>query len=128
MAFLNTLGRVSRHGQRRFRHVFRASAVDGRLDLTDNGLIDLGNASAVTLTVSERASYPGWSRPGCEPCVVASAALADGSLSVFNPGFVEAVFPAGWAANVAPGLYDLRITVTIGPETACILDEPVEIV
>ena len=56
-----------------------------------------------------------------------SASLAAGTLLVSDPGILEALWPAGWSAQIPPGLYDLRVTVTIATETAVILDEPVEL-
>lgn len=132
MAFLNALGRVSRRGQWRLRRIMRAALPDGRLDLTDSGLIDFSSASLVRLTVTPRAPEVchgslNWngSRRELEP--VLSASTADGTLFVSNPGILEAVFPDGWSACVPPGLYDVRILLTVGPETAVIFDEPVEI-
>lgn len=122
-SFMNTLGAVSRQGQWRFRHVFRAGDARGRLDLTDSGLIDFSTCSEVLLTVTPRPP-----RRGCwgEAEPVMTASLAASSLVVSNPGLVEAVFPAGSLLDVPPGLYDARIFVTIGPETEEVFCEPVE--
>lgn len=135
MGFLNALGSVSRHGQWRFRRVFRASLPDGRLDMSDAGLIDFSAASLVRLTVVPRPPYRrvGWDGDFCgsehwpEARPILSASTADGTLLVRNPGIIEALFPDGWSRSVPPGLYDVRLLVTIGPETAEILNQPVEI-
>ncbi|TFZ59299.1 hypothetical protein E4V01_07535 [Methylorubrum sp. Q1] len=124
-SFMNTLGAVSRRGQWRFRHVFRAGDARGRLDLTDAGLIDFSTCSDVALEVTPRAPHRG----GCagrEPLPLLAASLASGTLVVSNPGLVEAVFPAGSLNDVPPGLYDTRVFVTIGPETEEVFCEPVE--
>ncbi|MBB2959834.1 hypothetical protein [Methylobacterium sp. R2-1] len=122
---MNTLGAVSRLGQWRFRHVFRAADERGRLDLSDEGLIDFSACSEVLLTVTPRAPHRGcWSGHAPEPVMTAS--LAAGSLVVSNPGIVEAVFPVGSLLCVPPGLYDVRVFVTIGPETEQVFSEPVE--
>lgn len=123
-SFMNTLGAVSRRGQWRFRHVFRSADERGRLDITDAGLIDFSACSEVALEVTPRAPHRGCS--GREPEPVLAASLASGTLVVSNPGLVEAVFPAGSLFDVAPGLYDVRIFVTIGPETEQVFCEPVE--
>ncbi len=134
-AYLNTLGSVSRRGQWRFREVLRVVRVDGRVDGSDNGLIDLASASELLLTVTRRhpIRHQAWcgavfgSDDGfCEPAPVLTASLSAGTLFVSNPGVVEAVFPAGSLRGFPPGIYDVRLTVTIGPETAEIYDEPVE--
>lgn len=132
MAFLNALGRVSRRGQWRLRRIMRAALPDGRLDLTDSGLIDFSSASLIRLTVSARAPElcrggPHWNGCWHGPEPVLSASTADGALFVSNPGILEAVFPDGWSACVPPGLYDVRVLLTVGSETAEIFDEPVEI-
>lgn len=134
MAFLNAMGSVSRRGRWRVRRELRAAAPDGRLDLSDAGLIDLSSASEIRLTVTPRSPL-GLYRYGAacldgapfDPPPVLVASTADGSLLVANPGFVEAVFPDGWGRCISPGLYDVRITVTIGAETADVFDQPVEI-
>lgn len=124
MAFINTLGRVSRHGQWRLRGTLRAMAIDGRLDLGEDGLFGFENVSAAVLLVTPRPPYQGWG--GCnEPPVVLSASLADETLTLLSPGFFEALFPSGWSASVPPGDYDVRLFLTIGPETARVYDEPV---
>lgn len=122
---MNTLGAVSRRGQWRFRHVFRSADERGRLDITDAGLIDFSTCSEVAIEVTPRAPHRGcWS--GREPVPVLAASLASGTLVVSNPGLVEAVFPAGSLFDVPPGLYDVRVLVTIGPETEEVFCEPVE--
>lgn len=128
MAFLNALGAVSRHGQWRLRLVLRAGFHDGRLDLSDAGLIDFSTAS-LRLTVTPRPPLHGCRSTWCghEPEPALSANSADGSLFVSNPGIVEALFPSGWSACIPPGLYDVRVLMTVGPETARIFDEPVEL-
>lgn len=126
MAFLNTLGAVSRHGQWRLRQVLRSSLPDGRFDFSDAGLIDLSTASEVVLVVVPRGPAAPCG-PGCEPAPVLSATSRDGSLIVSNPGVVEALFPFGWSRRVPPGTYDVRIRMTVGPETAVIFDQPVEL-
>ena len=134
-SYMNTLGAVSRRGQWRFRHVFRFGCADGRMDVSDAGLIDFSSASDLVLRVTRRPPirHQSWCGPAfgstdgyCEPAPVLSASLAAGTLVVSNPGIVEAVFPAGSLLQLPPGLYDVRITVTIGPETAEIFDEPIE--
>lgn len=125
MGFLIQAGRVSRRGQWRFRHTFRAADLTGRTDPTDDGLYGWGDVTAAVLTVTKRPPYPGWAN-GCDPAPVLSASYPDGNFRLLDPGGVEVVFPNGWSASVPPGLYDLRIEVTIGPETAVIFDEPVE--
>ena len=131
MAFLNAMGRVSRRGQWRLRRVLRACFPDGRLDLSDDGLIDFSHASRIALTVTPRPPYRHRSHlDGCgldEPAPVLSASTDDGSLVVSNPGIVEAVFPDGWSRHVPPGIYDVRIAITIGPEAAVVFDEPAEL-
>lgn len=124
MAFLNALGRVSRHGQWRFRHVFRVADPTGRLDLSDDGLIDFSQVSDLVLTLTPRRPLIG---PCCRAEPVLTASIRAGTLLVLSPGVLEALFPDGWSACVPSGLYDLRMSVTVGPETATILDEPVEI-
>lgn len=128
MAFLNTLGAVSRQGQWRLRLVLRAGFADGRLDLSHEGLIDFSTAS-LRLTVTPRPPVDPCRIRWCghEPEPALSAGTGDGSLLVSNPGIVEALFPNGWSACVPPGLYDVRVLMTVGPETACIFDEPVEL-
>ncbi|SOR27126.1 protein of unknown function [Methylorubrum extorquens] len=124
-SFMNTLGAVSRRGQWRFRHVFRAADARGRLDPTDEGLIDFSTCSEVALEVTPRAPHRGcWSRQ--DPAPVLAASLASGTLVVSNPGIVEAVFPAGSLTDLRPGIYDTRVLVTIGPETEEVFCEPVE--
>ncbi|GJE70716.1 hypothetical protein [Methylorubrum podarium] len=124
-SFMNTLGAVSRRGQWRFRHVFRGADERGRLDISDAGLIDFSTCTEVLLTVTARAPHRGcWGNLDPEP--VMSASLAGGTLIVSNPGLVEAVFPAGSLLDLHPGLYDVRVSVTIGPETEEIFCEPVE--
>ncbi|MCJ2107842.1 hypothetical protein MKK70_21175 [Methylobacterium sp. E-041] len=132
-SFMNTLGAVSRRGQWRFRHVFRSADPAGRLDITDAGLIDFSAASDVVLTVTPRApkwrELWCWSSIGCcagDAPPVLLASLSTGTLVVSNPGLVEALFPAGSLLAIPPGLYDVRVSVTIGPETAEIFDEPIE--
>lgn len=131
MAFLNALGRVSRRGQWRLRGIMRAALPDGRLDLADSGLIDFSAASLVRLTLTPRAPEACRGVLGCgdrrDPDPVLSASTADGTLLVSNPGIIEALFPDGWSRCVPPGLYDVRILLTVGSETAEIFDEPVEI-
>ena len=122
-SFMNTLGAVSRLGQWRFRHVFRGANARGQLDISDEGLIDFSTCSEVALTVTRRAPHRGcWREP--EPALAAS--LTAGTLVVSNPGLVEAVFPAGSLLDLCPGLYDVRVFVTIGPETEEVFCEPVE--
>ncbi|QDI83145.1 hypothetical protein E8E01_23400 [Methylorubrum populi] len=122
-SFMNTLGAVSRLGQWRFRHVFRGADERGRLDVSDNGLIDFSTCSEVELTVTPRAPHRGcWA--GAAPVLAAS--LTAGTLVVSNPGLVEAVFPDGSLSCLPPGLYDARVFVTIGPEREQIFCEPVE--
>lgn len=135
-AFLNALGAVSRRGQWRFREILRTRRADGRVDLSDAGLIDFSYVSAAVLTVTPRAPARRWGwglsaflSGGCDgygPEPVFSASLAAGTLRLLNPGIVEAVFPAGSLLGFPSGLYDVRITVTVGPETAEVYDEPVE--
>lgn len=126
MSFLNAMGRVSRHGQWRLRRILRAQLPDGRLDLSADGLIDFSTCSDVVLTVTPRPPHcGGWSGLVSEP--VLRASLAAGTLVVSNPGIVEALFPSGWSACIPAGHYDVRIQVTVGPETAVIFDEPVEL-
>lgn len=122
-SFMNTLGAVSRRKQWRFRHVFRGADERGRLDITDAGLIDFSTCSEVELTVTPRAPHRGcWE----EAAPVLAASLAAGTLVVSNPGIVEAVFPDGSLLCIPPGLYDVRVSVTIGPEAEEIFCEPVE--
>lgn len=134
-SYLNTLGSVSRRGQWRFREILRAVRPDGRLDLADSGLVDFSTASDIVLTVTRRPPirHRAWCGPAfgsadgfCEPAPVLSASLSAGTLVAANPGIIEVVFSAGSLLGFAPGLYDVRITITIGPETAEIFDEPVE--
>ena len=130
-SFMNTLGAKPRCGQWRFRHVFRAADSLGRLDVTDAGLIDFSGCSEVLLTVTPRDPrhhcWGGWwTGAWSEPQPVLSAAMTTGTLKVVNPGFVEAVFPAGSLLAFPPGLYDVRVAVTIGPETEEIFREPIE--
>lgn len=134
-SYLNTLGSVSRRGQWRFREILRAVRADGRVDVSDEGLIDFASASDIVLTVTRRPPIRhsawcgpafGWADGYCAPAPVLSASLSAGSLTVANPGIVEALFPAGTLLGFAPGLYDVRISITIGSETAEIFDEPVE--
>lgn len=130
-AFLNTLGSVSRRGQWRFRQTLRAKRTDGRVDVSDDGLIDLDGASDLVLTVTPRAPL---GRNGCSaklgcgdaPVPVLTASLAADTLQVRSPGFVEALFPRGRLLAFLPGIYDVRLAITIGPETAEIFDEPIE--
>ena len=133
-SYLNTLGSVSRRGQWRFREILRAVRADGRVDVSDDGLIDFASASDIVLTVTRRPPVQhqawcgpafGWSDGYRAPAPVLTASLSAGTLLVSNPGIVEALFPAGALLAFAPGLYDVRISVTIGPETAEIFDEPV---
>jgi hypothetical protein len=133
-SYLNTLGSVSRRGQWRFREVLRAERADGRVDLTDDGLIDFASASEIVLTVTRRPPVRhqawcgpafGWADGYCASAPVLSASLSAGTLVVSNPGIVEAVFPAGSLLGFAPGIYDVRIAITIGAETAEIFEEPV---
>lgn len=129
MAFLNTLGRISRLGQWRFRHVFRVSDATGRIDQTDNGLFAFGT-SDVVLTLSPR---PPIRRDRCgaecmDASTVLAAARSAGTLSVYDPGHIEAVFPNGWSRHIPPGLYDLRVAVLVGGDTSVILDQPVDLV
>ncbi|MBB5762396.1 hypothetical protein HNR01_002016 [Methylorubrum rhodesianum] len=123
MAFLNTLGAASRCGQWRLRLVLRMGSPDGRLDLTEAGLIDFSAASDVTVQVVPRDRRCGVHDP--HPLLTASTSA--GTLFVSNPGIVEALFPAGWSACVPPGVYDVRVLMTVGPETALVFDEPVEL-
>lgn len=130
MAFLNTLGRVSRLGQWRFRHVFRVSDATGRIDQSDNGLFAFGEAD-VRLTLSPRPPLVArlcWD--ACAPAdrAVLAASRSAGSLGVYDPGHIEAVFPAGWSQHIPPGLYDLRIAVTVDAATAILLDQPIDLV
>lgn len=130
-SFMNTLGARPRGGQWRFRHVFRWSDPLGRLDVTDAGLIDFSNCSEILLTVTPRDSQQRrwcgwWAGSWAEPQPVLSAALSTGTLAVSNPGILEAVFPAGSLLAFPPGLYDVRVAVTIGPETEEIFREPIE--
>ena len=124
-SFMNTLGAVSRLGQWRFRHVFRSADARGRLDISDDGLIDFSACSEVLLTVTPRGPHRGcWDGQGPEPVMTASH--TSGSLFISNPGLVEAVFPTGSLLGIRPGLYDVRVFATIGPETEEIFCEPVE--
>ncbi|GLS44357.1 hypothetical protein [Methylobacterium brachythecii] len=130
-AFMNTLGGVSRRGQWRFRHVFRSANERGQLDVTDAGLIDFSTASDVVLTVVPREPVQprAWcfELGGCHGHrPVLMAALSAGTLAVSNPGIVEALFPRGSLLGFPPGLYDVRVSVTIGPETEEIFNEPIE--
>lgn len=135
MAFLNALGAVSRRGQWRLRRIFRASLPDGRFDLGDDGLIDFSAATQLRLTVAPRPPFhrPGWDAGSCcgegwrDPQPILSASTVDGTLTVSNPGIIEALFPDGWGRCVPPGLYDVRLFITIGPETVEIMSEPVEL-
>ena len=133
-SYLNTLGSVSRRGQWRFREILRARRADGRVDVSDDGLVDFASASDIILTVTRRPPirHQAWCGPAfgsadgyCAPVPVLSASLSAGTLTALNPGIVEAVFPAGTLLQFAPGLYDVRISIRIGPETAEIFDEPV---
>ncbi|MDV2984153.1 UNVERIFIED_CONTAM: hypothetical protein Q9R58_07550 [Methylobacteriaceae bacterium AG10] len=122
---MNTLGAVSRRGQWRFRHVFRGADGRGRLDVTDAGLIDFSTCSEVALEVTPRAPHRGcWS--SFDPKPVLAASLTSGTLVVSNPGLVEVVFPTGSLLCLPSGLYDVRVFVTIGPETEEVFCEPVE--
>lgn len=122
---MNTLGTVSRRGQWRFRHVFRAADERGRLDISDEGLLDFSACSEVVLEVMPRMPHRGCrGSQDLEPILTAS--LTAGTLIISNPGLVEAVFPAGSLSSVPPGLYDARILITIGPETEEVFCEPVE--
>lgn len=124
-SFMNALGSVSRQGQWRFRRILRATDARGRVDASDSGLIDFSACSEIALTVTRRAPHRGgWDEPKAAPVLAAS--LTAGTLFASNPGIVEAVFPAGSLLCVPPGLYDVRILVTIGPETEQIFFEPVE--
>ncbi|POR42574.1 hypothetical protein [Methylobacterium sp. V23] len=129
-SYMNTLGAVSRRGQWRFRHVFRSATADDRLDISDAGLIDFSRASDLVLTVTPRPPVRhharDWGRSGVDLAPILSASWSAGTLLVANPGIVEAVFQAGTLLNFPPGLYDVRVSVTIGPETAEIFDEPIE--
>ena len=132
-SFMNTLGARPRGGQWRFRHIFRSADALGRLDVTDAGLIDFSGCSEVLLTVTPRdprhhCRGGGWAGTCSEPQPVLSAAMTTGTLTVVNPGFVESVFPLGSLLAFPPGLYDVRVAVTIGPETEEIFREPVEFV
>jgi hypothetical protein len=51
---LNTLGSVSRRGQWRSREILWAVRADGRVDVSDDGLIDFSTASDVVSTVMRR--------------------------------------------------------------------------
>ena len=132
-AYLNTLGTVSRRGQWRFRQVLRARRADGRLDTTDAGLVDFTSVTAALLTASPRmpvirAGYctvPYGPDARGEPAPVLAASLADGSLRLYGPGIVEALFPAGSLLAFPRGIYDVRILLTIGPETSEVFDEAV---
>ncbi len=89
-SFMNTLGTVSRRGQWRFRHVFRALDGLGRLDISDAGLIDFSTCSEITLRVTPRAPQgrcwgAWWGGPCAEPAPVLAAALSAGTLKVMNP-------------------------------------------
>lgn len=127
-SFMNTLGAVSRRGQWRFRHVFRSADAAGGLDTTDDGLIDFSSCSEVALIVALRAAHHGfWANKTCETVApLLAASFSNGTLVVSNPGLVEALFPAGSLLAIPAGLYDVRVSVTIGPETAEIFDEPIE--
>lgn len=130
-SFMNTLGARPRGGQWRFRHVFRWSDALGRLDVTDAGLIDFSSCSEILLTVTPRDPlclfWSGWwSGRWSKPPAVLSAAKSIGTLVVSSPGILEAVFPAGSLLTFPPGLYDVRVAVTIGPETEEIFREPIE--
>ena len=134
-SFMNTLGSVSRRGQWRFREILRGIRADGRIDLSDDGLIDFTSASDIVLTVTRRppfrhqdccGSASGWANGDRAPAPVLNASLSAGTLLASNPGIVQAVFPAGALLSFAPGIYDVRISITIGPETAEIFDEPIE--
>ncbi|GAA0267182.1 hypothetical protein LNAOJCKE_2981 [Methylorubrum aminovorans] len=123
MAFLNTLGAVPRCGQWRLRLVLRTGSSDGRLDLSEAGLIDFSAASDVALHVVRRDGRC----TGHDHLPLLTASASAGTLFVSNPGIVEALFPTGWSACVPPGLYDVRVLTTVGPETALIFSEPVEL-
>lgn len=130
-SFMNTLGARPRGGQWRFRHVFRASDALCRLDVTDAGLIDFSGCSEILLTVTprdprHRSWFAYWTGCWSEPQPVLSASMSTGALKVSNPGILEAVFPAGSLLCFPPGLYDVRVAVTIGPETEEIFREPIE--
>lgn len=122
---MNTLGSVPRRGQWRFRRIFRGADARGRLDVADDGLIDFSTCSEVAFTVTPRAPHRGcWN----ERDPVLSASLTAGTLVVANPGIVEAMFPESALRDIPPGLYDVRIDVTVGAETSEIFDEPVDLV
>lgn len=130
MAFLNALGAVSRHGQWRLSRIVRLPLADGRLDLSDGGLVDFRGADEVELTVTPRfpASRLCWGRvdeASCGP--VLRASMREGSLAVADFGAIQALFPDGWGRCVPAGVYDVRIRLTRADETALIFDEPVEI-
>ncbi|BAQ43963.1 hypothetical protein [Methylobacterium aquaticum] len=122
MAFLNAMGAVSRHGQWRLQRVLRSILPDGRVDASDAGLIDFSAASEILLQV-----VPRQPRGNHDPHPVLAASAVAGTLVVSNPGVVEALFPLGWSAHVPAGVYDVRIWMTVGPETALIFDNPVEL-
>ena len=128
MAFLNALGRVSRRGQWLFQRVVRLALIDGRLDQSDNGLLAMGNASDIVLTVHERPPYRSRSHAvRCEPDPVFTASLRNDTLRISDPGFVQVMFPNGWASELEPGLYDLRINMMLDEQVAVIFDEPFEL-
>lgn len=126
-SFMNTLGARPRRGQWRFRHSFRASDALGRLDVTDAGLIDFSTCSEILLTVTPRdLRHQCRHECGLGPAPVLSASLSTGTLTAANPGILEALFPVGSLLGFPPGLYDVAVTVTIGPETEEIFREPIE--
>ena len=129
-SYLTARGTVSRHGQWRVRRGLRARDARGRLDMSDNGLVDLSTADRVTLGVYRRAPFlHRWcgTSLGASDGPILAGSSADGTLFVSSPGVVERLFPDGWGASVPPRLYDVRITVTVGPEPALIADDPVRI-
>jgi len=129
-AYLNTLRAATRRGQWRFRQILRTVRADGRLDMSDAGLVDFSAVTAMVLTVVPRRPNRPWTWNACceaEPAPVLRAELGDGILVVSNPGIVEAVFPAETLSAIPPGLYDVRLSVTIGPETTEAFNEPIEL-
>lgn len=132
MSYLNGLGRVRRNGQWRLRLVIRQvdpAYPDGRLDLSDNGLVDFPEGAEVLLTVtrrrdrSTRGSFGTCGEVGGEVPPVLQASRSDGTLFVSSPGWIEAVFPAGWSARIPDGLLDVRVFLTIGPETTLVRED-----
>lgn len=125
-SFMNTLGAVSRRGQWRFRRLLRASDARGQVDISDDGLLDFSGCSEILIEVAPRASHRGW-QLGRDAEPVLTASLSAGTVFVSNPGIVETVFADGALSCVPTGLYDVRILVSIGPETEQVFCEPIEI-